>query len=98
MMLRRKAFHKGHVVSNELINAKDDSYIANMFRIQDDLLIIRFVRDYDEEVEWTRISENVMSWKHDEQRDGAGCTWCGAFAQVNSDNLCRECYGRMSNE
>lgn len=32
------------------------------------------------------------TWEHDENRDGGGCTWCGAFAQVDSDNLCRECW------
>lgn len=31
-------------------------------------------------------------WTHDPSRDGSGCTWCGAYAQVDSDNLCRECH------
>lgn len=31
-------------------------------------------------------------WVHDPQRDGAGCGFCGSFAQVNSDNLCRDCH------
>lgn len=33
-----------------------------------------------------------MTWVHDPQRDGAGCTWCGAYAQVDKDNLCENCY------
>lgn len=31
-------------------------------------------------------------WQHDPQRDGAGCTWCGIWAQVDADNLCRDCW------
>lgn len=31
-------------------------------------------------------------WLHDPTRDGAGCTWCGAWAQVNDENLCRRCW------
>lgn len=31
-------------------------------------------------------------WVHDPSRDGAGCTWCGSFAQVDADNLCRDCF------
>ena len=31
-------------------------------------------------------------WVHDPQRDGAGCTFCGAYAQVDADNLCRDCH------
>lgn len=31
-------------------------------------------------------------WTHDPDRDGSGCSWCGAWAQVNSDNLCRDCH------
>jgi len=31
-------------------------------------------------------------WTHDEARDGAGCGWCGAWAQVNNNNLCQECF------
>ena len=31
-------------------------------------------------------------WVHDPSRDGAGCTWCGSFAMVDADNLCRECW------
>jgi len=33
-----------------------------------------------------------VRWVHDPSRDGAGCTWCGAYAQVDADNLCRECF------
>lgn len=32
------------------------------------------------------------TWRHDPQRDGAGCGWCGAWAQVDAENLCRECW------
>lgn len=34
----------------------------------------------------------AAEWIHDAQRDGAGCGWCGSFAQVNADNECRECF------
>lgn len=39
--------------------------------------------------EW-RASQ--QGWTHDPTRDGAGCSWCGAYAQVDADNLCRECW------
>lgn len=34
----------------------------------------------------------VAPWKHDPARDGSGCTWCGAYAQVDENNLCEDCY------
>lgn len=34
----------------------------------------------------------MSNWTHDPHRDGAGCTWCGAFAQVDADNLCIDCW------
>lgn len=34
----------------------------------------------------------ATQWVHDPQRDGAGCGFCGAWAQVDEDNLCRECF------
>lgn len=37
-------------------------------------------------------TESPEVWTHDPQRDGAGCSWCGAWAQVDADNLCRECF------
>jgi hypothetical protein len=38
------------------------------------------------------IKNGEVLWEHDPQRDGSGCTWCGAYAQVDKDNLCRECF------
>lgn len=37
------------------------------------------------------FSADDEGWTHDPQRDGAGCSWCGAWAKVNNENLCREC-------
>lgn len=31
-------------------------------------------------------------WRHDPARDGAGCSWCGAWAKVSDENLCRGCH------
>ena len=36
--------------------------------------------------------EDGDKWTHDPSRDGAGCSWCGAWAMVNADCLCEECY------
>jgi hypothetical protein len=32
------------------------------------------------------------SWTHDPARDGQGCSWCGAWVKVDSDNLCPDCW------
>jgi len=31
-------------------------------------------------------------WVHAPARDGAGCSWCGTWAMVNGDGMCRECF------
>lgn len=31
-------------------------------------------------------------WVHAPSRDGSGCVECGAFAQVNPDGECRDCF------
>jgi len=38
------------------------------------------------------VDEVFAPWVHSEIRDGGGCSWCGAWAQVDEDCLCRECY------
>lgn len=49
--------------------------------------------DFDE---WVREEYPGMYawdvWTHDPARDGAGCGWCGAYAQVDANNLCEECF------
>jgi hypothetical protein len=37
-------------------------------------------------------------WIHDPARDGAGCSWCGAYAQVNDECECRECWEKDNPE
>lgn len=42
--------------------------------------------------EYFHAEDGEDEWVHDPSRDGAGCSWCGGFAKVNADNLCRECH------
>lgn len=34
----------------------------------------------------------MQDWEHDPDRDGGGCTWCGAWAKVNGDLACESCW------
>jgi hypothetical protein len=34
----------------------------------------------------------TVPWRHDPARDGAGCSWCGAWAKVSAENLCVDCH------
>lgn len=45
------------------------------------------------EAAWADVQSAARGqWEHDPSRDGAGCGWCGAWAQVNSDGLCEDCW------
>lgn len=42
---------------------------------------------------WERVQELCRGqWTHDPSRDGAGCSWCGAWAMVDADGLCEDCF------
>lgn len=38
------------------------------------------------------VPRPALVWHHDPARDGSGCSWCGAWAQTDADNLCAECF------
>lgn len=40
----------------------------------------------------------ATTWKHAPGRDGAGCSWCGDWAQVNDDCLCEDCFDEQEHD
>lgn len=37
----------------------------------------------------------LAAWEHDDRRDGAGCSNCGAYSKVNAECYCRECWAEL---
>jgi hypothetical protein len=65
----------------ERFNVIDDEYSAWMD--EDDT-----APEYEPTVE----PDEPTGWVHAPARDGAGCSWCGAWAMVNADGMCQECH------
>lgn len=54
--------------------------------------------DEEDGIRRTYVGATSDRWVHDEQRDGAGCGWCGRWAQVNDEGLCAECFEQDNDE
>lgn len=76
----------------ECLHERTTVRVPHRFCADCSVMVIDFDATYYPNEDGTDRAEYHDEWVHDPARDGAGCGWCGAWTQVDSEGFCQDCW------